>query len=364
MSGTFDTYEATYANWYVLVMNQNNSQDKKIYRDELNGHIFGEHTNLPVGGFLLSNSTAYNRALIDYLKRVRQVQVEFSSPTFLGELGEAIHMIRHPAQGLRNLAGSFIDRVKKRKKQRPKDWKKNLSGMWLEQAFGWQPFISDINNAYNTYRGLAKEQDSVMVTGTGIEEGPGAVNLQAPFPQLGNPAFSRLKSRWSKRVTEKVVAKIHGKVIRRTESPYRDKLSAFGFEPLEFVPTAWELLPWSFLVDYFSNIGDVITANCANRSRIVFSNSTIVNLSINEGYVEMDKDRQKVTLYGYSGGDGAPCVAKLVRRVVTRTANIAVGYPDLTLELPGKPAQWANMLALAVQVHSGVNPQRFVKHYA
>jgi hypothetical protein len=33
-----------------------------------------------------------------------------------------------------------------------------------------------------------------------------------------------------------------------------------GFRWEDFIPTVWELIPYSFLVDYFTNIGDVLSA--------------------------------------------------------------------------------------------------------
>lgn len=36
--------------------------------------------------------------------------------------------------------------------------------------------------------------------------------------------------------------------------------SLFGFSQMDVLPTVWELIPWSFLADYFSNIGNVLAA--------------------------------------------------------------------------------------------------------
>jgi hypothetical protein len=363
MSGTFDTYWAEYGECWCLVKNQNNSQDAKVYKDSTYGNLFGNCTNLDLYDPSISSSKALNRALISYLKKIREVQVSFSGPTFLGELGEAIHMIRHPAKGLRGLADAWLDRCRKTKKwKRPAEWKQNLSGMWLEQAFGWKPLISDIQNAYNTYKGLANKEDSVMVTGTGIDEQMGPVNLQQVNSQT---SWGRMSHRFTKKATEKCVVKFHGKVIRRTEAPIRDSLQSFGFFDLdEWKPTAWELLPWSFLVDYFSNIGDVITASVANRSRIVFSNSTVISTVTYRGNYWVTQEDNAASHATFIRCGATPLSAEAKRRKVVRTANVAVGYPDLAFELPTQPAQWANMLALAVQVHNGIHPQKYIERHA
>jgi hypothetical protein len=128
-----------------------------------------------------------------------------------------------------------------------------------------------------------------------------------------------------------------------------------GFDPLQIIPTAWELLPWSFLIDYFSNIGDVLETAVVSRSNIAWTNvSEIVE--------------QKIQVYSTVAGkgfqigddvevDGKPSTAIRVLRTVNRFQPGSLGIPAIQLELPGRPAQFANMTALFAQASNTIHPQ-------
>jgi hypothetical protein len=306
----------------------------------------------------LSNAKAYNTALVQFLKKVRREQTVFSGPTFLGELRESMRMIRRPAQGLRNLCDSYLDRVKKVKKQRPKNWKKNLSDMWLEQAFGWTPLINDINDSYKAYKSLADARTQVPVTAYGVD-GELAANQSASGTV---DVHSIIGYKYGLRCTNNQFVRIRGMVTRQVEQTFSGKLQPFGFTPEEFIPTAWELLPWSFLVDYFSNIGDVITANVASRSNLAWTNVSSVGYQIAEVSAGPDLAFSVGGIPLKRGGDSL--TSKRERRVVTRDTVHSLGQPTFYLELPGRPAQWANMLALFASANAGIHPQRFTRYRA
>jgi hypothetical protein len=299
---------------------------------------------------------ASNRASIAFLKKCRAIQSEFSSPTVLGELRETLRMIRHPAQGLRNLADRYLSDVRKHKKKAPKNWKKNLSSMWLEHAFGWTPLLHDVAEGYKAYSSLVKERDNeqLPVTAVGIEEKLVTTTSQRldydPFFVVVNDV-----------VIDRALVKFYGMVVRRVDATLRDKLARVGFNAEEFIPTVWELLPWSFLIDYFTNIGDVLTANSFNRAELAWVAQTQVRFRIRKSTMIPETPESVAKRYGkwfVSASRNQPAFATEIRRVVTRTAAGVLPSPTISLELPGRPAQWANMLALFAGANS-IHTQRF-----
>lgn len=331
------------------------------YRLTVNGDVGLYHfaSITPFDWVPISTSTAYNRGLTQYLKRVGEVNRAFAGMVFLGELRETLRMIRRPAEGLRNILNAYVVDLKRKKRKSPKEWKKNLSSAWLEYAFGMVPLVSDISDACKAYNNLTQEPGYEWVRGVGVEEKSvptrsfSNVLLQS-VPDIYAPAL-----RYSQRSTDKAVVVFKGLVRRQTRATAAGKAALFGFSPEQFIPTVWELLPWSFLIDYFSNIGDILETGVVDQSSIAFTNVTEIKFQIMElsfGMAEMGIQSGSSRIPIESSGS----TVRAVRRTVNRRADVGgLGIPSLAFELPGRPAQWANMTALFTQVNADVHPQRF-----
>jgi hypothetical protein len=360
MTGDIDSYWSEHGTYWVLFKNPNDSLDQTIYRTYIVGDLVtAGGPTLPDWSLTGTDTKARNQAAIQFLKKVRQVQVGFSTPTFLGELRQSLHMIRHPAESLRNVAiDPWLHKARFLKARNPKSWKSMLGGAWLEYAFGWSPLINDVNSAYKAYKALLNQRHKVPVRAYGIVEYlvPARCLYNKPVPMPGN---SSIGARLDCRAIEKYIVIYKGKVVRTTDTTLPSVLTLFGFDALEWVPTAWELLPWSFLIDYFSNIGDVITAGCAFRSTIAWANSTSVRTRSVESALRIDSAQTDLNYPKYVDSGGFQLASKHVNRHVQRQANVAIPYPAITLEVPGFPAQWANMTALLASVHTGIHPQTF-----
>lgn len=365
MSGTYDTYVCTPGQWYSVRQDNNfgpsNRRDHLI-RARVSGDLAGASSPISWWTPTITTAVAHNRALIAFLKKGRAIQREFSSPIFLGELRETVRMIRRPAVGLRRILDSYLKDVSKLKKKNPKNWKKNLSDTWLENAFGWQPLAHDLADAYKAYQSRVLSDEQREVSAIGIEEkfipAQSSYNYTGGFPAGATTTYL---SKRTKRATEKAFVKFHGMVVRRVDGTTRDKLARIGFEPNEFLPTAWELLPWSFLVDYFSNIGDVIESSAFSRSLLSWSSSAVVTSQKIEYTASSSvQDIMKQPQFGpwLETATFQPVSFVAERRVVRRSANATLGTPDFALELPGSPFQYANMLALFTSANS-IHPQSY-----
>jgi hypothetical protein len=368
MTGIHDSIELTRGSARIYHKSISSSTDSSIYQSWAKGDlILAQLADWSLG---LTEGEANNRALIAFLKHVRQKQVEFSAPTFLGELKETIKMIRSPAKGLRDLASSWLgkqpkhvfrDRHTKNGAKRYHAWKQNLSSTWLEQAFGWQPLISDINSAFRTYTGLRDRKEQVPVSGFGIDKRPFPART---FSNQQQALAANITYLWNSVATEECFIKYHGMVTRQVDGSLVNKLEPFGFTLDEWIPTAWELLPWSFLIDYFSNIGDVITCGVANRASLAWVNRSrsYIQRQSRVGWYSDSLTRNKFAPGKYIRGSGTNVTMLSQRRTVRRDRGYAVGSPTLSFELPGLPAQWANMTALFAQTTNDVHPQRRPKH--
>jgi hypothetical protein len=331
------------------------------HRDTADGdlglHLFGVY---PFWSPIGNGSVAYKRALLDYLKNVRAQMVQMSGPTFLGELKETIGMIRRPMQALRNSCGAYLDSLKKAKRNNPHTWKRGIAGTWLEHSFGWTPLLHDVKDAYEAYFHLTDAVDRTQVPVSGFGGDAFAYpngTFSVPGPVAIGSGGIRIQYSGEQRCVEKYVVKFKGMVTKSIAATKLERgIEAYGFTPSEFLPTAWELLPWSFLIDYFTDIGEVISANVTDTTRIAWTNVSQVNLQLIQqtcGYLNPPPTYKTE----HKSGWGDTLTSKTVKRTVTRTPNVTVNAPrDITLSIPGSPYQWANMLALFSQSNA-IHPQ-------
>jgi hypothetical protein len=126
-------------------------------------------------------------------------------------------------------------------------------------------------------------------------------------------------------------------------------MNLFGFMPEEFVSTVWNLLPWSFLSDYFVNIGDILEATFFDSSGITWTaKTTLSEISVVQGSL---MPRKAPTGWSGSGSGGS---FKVRRKSMSR-GTLQTFIPTLEVSLPGQPQQWINMAALAA-THKSLLP--------
>lgn len=308
----------------------------------------------------ISGIRAHEMAVQKFLKKLRATQTKFAGQVFLGELKEAMHMLRHPAEGLmKAIRETYLDKLKRIKKRDPKRWKKAISQTWLEGSFGWRPFISDLTDAAEAYNELlnAKAERYENLRAYGSSEPvlkDSFFGTYAPIPGA-NTVFWK-----SRRTTESAFCVIRGQARGLADTTPMSKLKVFGLLPEEFVPTVWELLPWSFLVDYFTNVGDILENSVTHMSDLVWASESTILQSQRLNYLGPDRNLTK-NLQGptyksmlYSNSSQSNCKY----RSVTRRSGADLSIPPLRFELPGRPTQGLNILALFDQTSSGLHPQR------
>jgi hypothetical protein len=216
-------------------------------------------------------STYDNIALGSISKKLLKAQRVLSGGTALGELREAIHMIRHPLKGLRTGWHDYLALLKRRGRQlehvgRGHKYRRGdgysrllqrvVSETWLEASFGWKPLVADLDNGLEAiadiqYRSYPPRRiDSALIPFSFLN---GKQTLGAfSTSRDGVLTFEQALS-WRGFVKYKVCT-----TMRTDGEP--GALDRLGLTLNNFVPTVWELLPFSFLVDYVFNVGEILDA--------------------------------------------------------------------------------------------------------
>lgn len=347
MSGTFESVELRPNDGTLKVESPPNTF---IY--SVSGYNAAQRmvTNFGLGGNpVLSLASARNKAYTRALKQIRQAQISMSGGTFLGELGEAIRMLRHPAEGLRKaLKTQYLDKLQRIKKTEPNKWKKAISSTWLEGCFGWRPFINDLEDAAKAYKEIQSraEDQYKSIRGVGKDK-----QLVALITREQSAPTSSFYHRCDGKIWDESTVVVRGEVKSLKVTTALDKARVFGLTPSEFLPTVWELLPWSFLADYFTNIGDIIEANATDTSSVAWLEACNIQSRFHEATFVADSDYCQQLMPGciVNGSSG---YVKHQRRNVARSIVSSLGLPSLEFELPGSPIKQLNMLALWTQANS------------
>lgn len=213
---------------------------------------------------------ASSLAEIAFSKHFTKNTSQWQTGVFLGELQEAASMLARPGKHLRSSIDELYHDLKRIVRSNSKRGgsrsaralKDAITGTYLEWKFGVSPFINDIDDAARAFRALASGRTFDIVRIKGVGEAESSSEASTSY-RSGTPGFLG-DSNW--RVEE--ITSHHAHCTLR--GAWRNDSATNGGQmpvPMIFslglkdvVPTAWELVPWSFFVDYFANIGDVLGA--------------------------------------------------------------------------------------------------------
>lgn len=174
----------------------------------------------------------------------------FDVSTNLGELPEVISLL---AAMKRRLAASAVDTIReylRRNRNRPiqqniRELLTDFSNIWLEYRYGWRPLVSsiqDLNAAIQRVRvgelRIAVGQAEARTS----EAHPSFSYAQQPYG--GNNVF-----RQNTTVTRETTTR-YGASCAILVSPVDHSFSA------SLTATIWELIPFSFIVDWVASVGD------------------------------------------------------------------------------------------------------------
>lgn len=171
------------------------------------------------------------------------------------EMGKSISMVKRPFAGARKLLGQMTKRYTNLL-ARGVAAGQAAANAWLEYRMGWKPLLFDLENIAKATHASLSEID-VQYDKT----------YRSSFLQEWNGGGSGLSTkdweestvRWEREYSKKFAC---GVIVR--ENLYDEKskrpTAMFGMELHDVAPAIWELVPYSFVVDRFIDVGTWLQA--------------------------------------------------------------------------------------------------------
>lgn len=213
--------------------------------------------------------------------------------------------------------------------------------MWLETVFGWRPLASDLDAGAEALARLAQQRSTryVIVRGFGVEES----TTKTAFISAGS-GYTSTKYRVFKNqyVSVRYIGEVQVQPARETP------MLALGLHLNDVLPSLYELVPWSFLLDYFVNLGDVIEGLATQTDNIIWTERN--NFQRNKSFIGdvcwSSNAASNVKRRSLSPGIAVWSIVNFNR--ARTSSNVSI---PLTWRIPGiGSTKWANMAALAVKV--------------
>lgn len=208
---------------------------------------------------------------------------------------------------------------------------------YLQFSLGVRPLVADVKSLAETLARWQFDHSHTRVRGYGKEERFGFTRTDLEYPYGPIKALRNIR-RWSEceviyraGLSTDVDSPAWGSAHRLYQL-----LGAYDLE--NWVPTIWNLMPYSFVVDYVTNVADVVGAMVTDTSRVQWVVCTTIKSTWEEARVTVQPEQSVVV-----GSDGKPRRKsqggdlggyRVVTRSVNRTVESGLELPQLTFNLP------------------------------
>lgn len=182
--------------------------------------------------------------------------VEWDVLTFLAELHKThttvVSLFKRLSQGLEAMADAAA-----RVARGPSEAHKLFGNYWLEGRYGIRPIVYDLQSAVDAFMKSAVE--SPLKRGRGFNERTFTKTNSYVRKGMGDTGcedrYGVETMTWSQQY--------RGFAIAQITHPYSQR---FNLDPFS---TGWEVIPWSFVIDHFVNIGAWLRAIAPNASSVI-----------------------------------------------------------------------------------------------
>jgi hypothetical protein len=123
------------------------------------------------------------------------------------------------------------------------DKRKSMGSNWLEYHFGWEPLIHDIYDAMEVINNPLNDFNSHKGKAFSNRAGQGTFDLGSVLKYVSWTCQYRV---------------MQGGTVRRIDNSVAHTLDQFGL--INPAVILWELIPFSFVIDWFANVGNVLAS--------------------------------------------------------------------------------------------------------
>lgn len=301
-----------------------------------------------------ANSDAEAKARSKLLGSLINAKNTWRGGNFLAEIDDTVRMFLHPVRSCYQSVWDFAGIVNGLKKFRRRIvYTKHLADAWLAWSFGVKPLFQDLNDAASALNKLSNgfNYDRRPVKGGGATNEIFTTSdeqLTAAGP--GDLWYAPIR-KW-----------IHYEVQYRGEIKAQLENTAFLFEQFgigvfDVVPAIWEGIPWSFFIDYFANVGEMLDSMRIANVDFAWGNRRVRNTG--ESVVGSP---YRVAVPGTTYFNVVNCGAARGRVVsVSRSPIESFPYPSWRFTMPFSGLTRALNIGALVRQVQGSKPPPFLK---
>lgn len=220
--------------------------------------------------------------------------------------------------------------------ERIDDYRQEISKRWLEYQFGIKPMLSDLDDLIKAFH-LAKARERGLTFKVGAVQNK--LHAEKDSAHYGVDGFGWKRQRTGSSISR---VKIQGKAALKLQFD-QDIPRTFGLSPEHWIPSAWELLPYSWAIDYFTNTGTVISAVCTSAMFDVLSawQTTSTTTETLVDIPSLTATAPKAAILTFSPGQ-----ARFTRKSVRRVPLVTIPVPYLVAKTRLSANQGANLVAV------------------